>query len=150
MEPQMLRDGPVQVEVTQQETGTGPRLRVRSLPQGTWLDLDPLELEGLTRLPFIVFAELGEASATAGELVAVGPPEAGMEVLRNEFAMVAVAIADEPNGSWLRVRNLASGAEVRLRAGQLDRLTRLRHRDLAPLVDPSGLLSEAEPDPDQV
>lgn len=150
MERRVVRDAEVEVEVTPEETGTGPRLRIHSMGHDTVVDLDPLELEGLTRLPFVVFTALEGASDVVAEAAAFGPPPPGMSILRNEFAMVGVGLVEGPEGSWLHLRDMASGAQIRLGAGHLDRLTRLRHRDLAPLVDPSGLLAQHEPDPDQV
>jgi hypothetical protein len=150
VERTVLREGSDEVEVTQQVTGTGPRLRIRSLVEDAAVELDPLELEGLTRLPFTAFPALEDRLDEADAGLAFGPPEPDLRILRNEFAMVGVSVADDPEGPRLRVRNMASGAEVRLKPGHLARLTRLRHRDLAPLVDPSGLAAEEEPDPDQV
>ena len=145
----MLGEGRDEVEVTEHVTGTGPRLRIRSLAEEAAVDLDPLELEGLTRLPFTTFPALEDRLDEADAETVFGPP-GDLRILRNEFAMVGVSVAGGAGGPRLRVRNMASGAEVRLRPGHLARLTRLRHRDLAPLVDPSGLAAEEEPDPDQV
>ncbi len=150
IERELLREGGDAVEISQRVTATGQRLRIHSLARGAVVDLDPFELEGLTRLPFTPFAPLEEARDELDPDVVLAGADDGLEILRNEFAMVGISIADGPDGRTLRVRNMGSGAEVRLRAGQLERLTRLRHQDLAPLVDPSGLSSEEEPDPDQV
>ena len=150
MEREVLREGSAEVEVSREVTPTGPRLRIRSVGAGVAVDLDPLELEGLTRLPFTPFPVFQEDGEEFGEELVFGPADPGLHVLRNEFAMVGVSVADRPEGRRLRVRNMGSGAEISLHAGQLDRLTRLKHRDLSPLVDPSGLAAESEPDPDQV
>lgn len=150
LDRELLREGAVAVEVSHHVTETGQRLRIRSVGRQAVVDLDPFELEGLTRLPFTPFAPLEEARDDVDQDVVLAAPDDRLEILRNEFAMVGVSVADGPDGRRLRVRNMGSGAEVRLRAGQLDRLTELRHQDLAPLVDPSGLSSEEEPDPDQV
>ena len=150
MDREVLREGAVEVEVSEEVTESGPRLRIRSLGGETSLALDPLELEGLTRLPFTPFDPLEGLSGGLGEDLVVAPPGPGLAILRNEFAMVGVGVAEGPGGPRLLVRNMASGAEVRLGPAQLERLTRVRHRDLAPLVDPSGLVAEIEPDPDQV
>jgi hypothetical protein len=153
MDPTLLREGDVEVEVSPHVTPTGPRLRLRSLPGGESLDLDPLELEGLTRLAFVTFPQLHDGPGEIESDFVVGGG-ADLEILRNEFAMVAVTVEEGPeegpDGGSLRVRNMGSGAEVVLRAHHLERLVRLHHRDLAPLVDPSGLAAAAEPDPDQV
>lgn len=150
MERRAIQDEEAEVEISAEQTGTGPRLRIRSVGTGgRSVALDPLELEGLTRLPFVAFTALPGAQDVAEETV-FGPPREDMDILRNEFAMVGVSVVEAPEGPRLHVRNMASGAEVRLRAGHLDQLTRLRHRDLAPLVDPSGLVVQEEPDPDQV
>lgn len=141
-----LREGPDEVQVSELVTSTGPRLRIHSLRDGDSVDLDPLELEGLTRLPFTPFPHL--ESDHDGEGSRVVTPT-GLHVLRNEFAMVGIGVTEEP-AARLRVCNMGSGAEVRLRASQLVRIAHLRHRDLAPLVDPSGLAAEREPEPDQV
>ncbi len=139
----------MEVEVSPEVTPTGPSLRIRSVGHGSVLVLDPLELEGLTRLPFTPLPGLEGAADETGDR-SPGRAEAGHEILRNEFAMVAVTLAAGPDGGRLLVRNMGSGAAVGLGAAELDLLSRLRHRDLAPLVDPSGLAAQSEPDPDQV
>ncbi len=155
MEPAVLREGTAEVGVAVEVTPTGARLALRA-PSGAAIALDALELEGLTRLPFSPFPPLGSAGSSisrGGEDGGreVGGAEAeGFEVVRNEFAMVGVRLAAEGEIRELVVRNIGTGAEVRLRPSQLERLARLHHRDLAPLVDPSDLVPEAEPDPDQV
>jgi hypothetical protein len=50
----------------------------------------------------------------------------------------------------MRIRDLATGAEVHLDPLELESLTRWKHEDFAPLIDPSGLVGTGEPDPDQV
>lgn len=150
MDAETLGDGEDEVEISEEVTGTGPRLRVRSVGEADALVLDPLELEGLTRLPFTSFPPLGTSPEAREGEIRLGAPETGLHILRNEFAMVGVSVTDEPAGPRLLVRNMASGAQILLSPGELAKLTRLRHRDLAPLVDPSGLTAEAEPDPDQV
>lgn len=72
------------------------------------------------------------------------------EIYQNEFAMVEVARHETETGPRLRIRDLASGAEVFLDPVELESLTRWRHEDFAPLVDPSELVPTTEPDPDQV
>jgi hypothetical protein len=164
MDVETMGEGEDEVEISEESTGTGPRLRIRSVGKAVELDLDPIELEGLTRLPFTSFPALGPAPGPAlgpepGPALGaspdlhqggVGAQEAGLHILRNEFAMVGVSVTEEPDGPRLRVRDMASGAEILLPPEQLAKLTRLRHRDFAPLVDPSGLAAEEEPDPDQV
>jgi hypothetical protein len=52
-------------------------------------------------------------------------------VLRNEFAMVEVALVEGRNGPGLAVRDSETGAGVTLDPLELEALTRLRHEDLA-------------------
>jgi hypothetical protein len=149
MERQLLRDGGDEIEVSREFGPTGGWLRIHSIPDDAAILLDALELEGLTRIPFTPFVPFEGDTDDVGQDTVYGAPT-GLEILQNEFAMVGIGVTDDPEGARLRVRNMGSGAEVRLRARQLRRLVRLRHRDLSPLVDPSGLTAEAEPDPDQV
>jgi hypothetical protein len=81
-----------------------------------------------------------------GTAVPAGSPE----VYQNEFAMVEVTRYETETGPRLRVRDLSSGNEIFLDPVELEGLTRLRHADFAPLVDPSERVSAPEPDPDQV
>ena len=74
----------------------------------------------------------------------------GMRVYKNEFAMVAVGHHETSSGSRLHLVDLASGGEVFLDPMELEGLTRARHTQFAPLLDPSFATSEGEPDPDQV
>lgn len=73
-----------------------------------------------------------------------------LQIFQNEFAMVEVGRFETPSGPRLLIRDLASKAEVYLDPIELEGLTRVRHSGFAELLDPSGLLSEGEPDPDQV
>ncbi|MCI2421001.1 hypothetical protein MOQ72_26510 [Saccharopolyspora sp. K220] len=75
-----------------------------------------------------------------------GPPE----IYQNEFAMVEVSRYETESGARLCIRDLASGNSVFLDPLELEALTRARHKDFAPLVDPSDLVSTPEPDPDEV
>ncbi|HEX5404948.1 MAG TPA: hypothetical protein VFX16_21880 [Pseudonocardiaceae bacterium] len=72
------------------------------------------------------------------------------EIYQNEFAMVELSRYETETGPRLHIRDLASGAEVYLDPIELESLTRWKHQDFAPLVDPSQLVGAAEPDPDQV
>jgi len=72
------------------------------------------------------------------------------EIYQNEFAMVELSRYETETGPRLCIRDLASGAVVYLDPVELESLTRWRHDDFAPLVDPSELLVVAEPDPDEV
>ena len=74
----------------------------------------------------------------------------GMTVYKNEFAMVAVGHHETASGPRLHVVDLASGGEVFLDPMELEGLTRARHREFAPLLDPSDVTLREEPDPDQV
>lgn len=138
------------VVVCEEVTATGPRLRIALSSGAAEVVLDPLELEGLTRLPYTAFPPLEGAPDRAGVLIGHTDPEATLQILRNEFAMVGIGFAEDEGGGRLVIRNMGSGAEVLLAAEQLARLTGLRHAQLAPLVDPSGLVAAEEPDPDQV
>ena len=51
--------------------------------------------------------------------------------LRNEFAMVEVALVEGRNGPGLAVRDSETGATVTLDPLELEALTRIRHEDLA-------------------
>jgi hypothetical protein len=72
------------------------------------------------------------------------------DIYRNEFAMVEVGRHETDSGPRLHIRDLTTGAEVYLDPLELESLTRWKHGDFAPLVDPSGLVGTGEPDPDQV
>jgi hypothetical protein len=72
------------------------------------------------------------------------------EIYQNEFAMVELSRHETGSGPRLRIRDLATGAEVFLDPLELESLTRWKHEDFAPLVDPSGFVGTGEPDPDQV
>ncbi|MGH3503591.1 MAG: hypothetical protein ACRDQA_22245 [Nocardioidaceae bacterium] len=74
----------------------------------------------------------------------------GMEVYKNEFAMVAIERAETDNGPRLHIVDLASDCEVFLDPIELEGLTRIRHRQFAPLLDPSDAVVADDPDPDQV
>jgi hypothetical protein len=148
METQLYEEGSVAIEVSRFETPSGPRLRLRDLGESTEIFLDPLELEGLTRIrggglvlgrPSI--DDDDEDSHTGG---------LSEEVFQNEFAMVTVGRLDRGGRARLVVRDLASRAEAYLHPLELKELTRLKHRQFAGLLDPSELVAAAEPDPDQV
>jgi hypothetical protein len=72
------------------------------------------------------------------------------EIYQNEFAMVELTRYETETGPRLHIRDLSSGAEIFLDPMELESLTRWRHEDFAPLVDPSGLVHSSEPDPDEV
>jgi hypothetical protein len=72
------------------------------------------------------------------------------EIYQNEFAMVEVSRHVTESGPRLHIRDLATGAEVFLDPVELESLTRWKHQDFAPLIDPSDLVGLPEPDPDQV
>ena len=74
----------------------------------------------------------------------------GMRVYKNEFAMVAVGHHETHSGPRLHIVDLASGEEVFLDPMELEGLTRARHKQFAPLLDPSDVRPGDEPDPDQV
>jgi len=58
-------------------------------------------------------------------------------VVRNEFAVVAVEVRGEPGRERLRIEDTRSAVSVELDALELESLAWARHRDLAPLLDPS-------------
>ena len=72
------------------------------------------------------------------------------EVFKNESTSVEVGRFETQAGSRLMVRDSASGAEVYLEPAELEKLTLIRHDYFAPFLDPSELVAEGEPDPDQV
>ena len=134
MKTEVFKNESTSVEVGRFETATGPRLMIRNLTSGAEIYLDPFELEGLAR-----------AAQEPPE-----PPSVRSEVYRNEFAMVEVGRFETQAGSRLMVRDSASGAEVYLEPAELEKLTLIRHGYFAPFLDPSELVAEGEPDPDQV
>ena len=56
--------------------------------------------------------------------------------LSNEFASVEVQVDREANGPRLRVRDLLTGHAIFLDPKELAALTRVRHEDLKPFIDP--------------
>jgi hypothetical protein len=58
-------------------------------------------------------------------------------VIRNEFAMVQVDQDDSAKGTRLMIQDVQTGDCIYLDSLELEALTRLRHKDFAPLVDPS-------------
>ncbi|MGH2737006.1 MAG: hypothetical protein ACRDKZ_15610 [Actinomycetota bacterium] len=148
MTQDLLKDRSASVEVARFETASGPRLRVRDPESGDQIFLDPIELEGLTRLRESRDGPLRELLGDAEEAAEPGSSE--LEVLQNEFAMVQIGRLETGDGPRLFIRDLASRAQTILQPSELRGLTRLRHRNLAPLLDPSELVAAMEPDPDQV
>jgi hypothetical protein len=67
-------------------------------------------------------------------------------VIRNEFAMVEVLKDDSAHDPRLLIRDMQTGATVHLDALELEALTRVRHGDLRPLLDPSQTLSVRDDD----
>ena len=147
MELHLLEEGSVAIEVSRFETSSGPRLRVRDLRDSAEIFLDPLELEGLTRIRHGSWVLEESPHDGVDEYSVEAVPG---EVFQNEFAMVTVARLETEGQMRLYVRDLASQAEAYLRPVELQELTRLRHRQFADLLDPSELVAAAEPDPDQV
>jgi hypothetical protein len=149
METQLYEEGSVAIEVSRFETSSGPRLRLRDLGESTEIFLDPLELEGLTRIRGGGLA-LGRPSMDDDEEEDSHGGGLSGEVFQNEFAMVTVGRLDRGGRTRLVVRDLASRAEAYLRPVELQELTRLKHRQFSGLLDPSELVAAGEPDPDQV
>jgi hypothetical protein len=148
METQLYEEGSVAIEVSRFETPSGPRLRLRDLGESTEIFLDPLELEGLTRIRGGGLV-LGRSSFDDEEEGSHGEG-VSEEVFQNEFAMVTVGRLDRGGRARLVVKDLASRAEAYLHPLELKELTRLKHRQFSGLLDPSELVAAAEPDPDQV
>lgn len=137
------------IEVSKYQTATGPRLRLRRhTPRPAEAYLDPLELEGLTRVrykPISLFPPRpDQADATTPRM------DGTMEPLQNEFALVSVGVARVGSEEGLMIRDMNAGQTVVLRAQELDALLRARHRDFAPLVDTSDLVAIPEADIDQM
>jgi len=136
------------VEVSRFETATGPRLRLRkagAIPIDAYLD--PLELEGLTRVRYKPIRVL-PAGPSDREQRRIRPAGASVQPLQNEFAMVGVAVADGNGEPSLLIRDMNAGQTVLLSAAELEALLRARHMDFAPLIDTSDLVAIPEPDLD--
>ena len=87
--------------------------------------LDPLELEGLTRVRYKPIPLLPPRSEHADETT---PRTDGtMEPLQNEFALVSVGVARVGSEEALLIRDMNAGQAVLLRAYELDALLRARH-----------------------
>lgn len=137
------------VEVSKFETATGARLRLRRPGHtATEVYLDPLELEGLTRVRYKPIALLPSRNAEDEAALRTAAPEQ-IERLQNEFAMVGVGVARWRNEAGLVIRDMNAGQTVLLTADELEALLRVRHRDFAPLIDTSDLEAVHEPDIDQ-
>ncbi|TMI71348.1 MAG: hypothetical protein E6H05_12695 [Bacillati bacterium ANGP1] len=136
------------IEVSKYQTATGSRLRLRRhTPRPAEVYLDPLELEGLTRVRYKPIALLPPRSEQTDE--ATPRTDGTMEPLQNEFALVSVGVAHVGSEEALLIRDMNAGQAVLLRAHELDALLRARHRDFAPLVDTSDLVAIPEADIDQ-
>jgi hypothetical protein len=136
------------VEVSRYETPTGARLRLRLAEGGSEAFLDPLELEGLTRIRYKPIPAVPAATGDGVEAAAEAWKALGerSERLQNEFALVAVALV---GSDGLLVRDMNAGLAVILGAQELEALLRVRHMELAPLVDTSDLVALPEPDIDE-
>lgn len=143
------------VEVSKFETATGARLRLRragsagaGAPAEAEAYLDPLELEGLTRLRYKPIAVL---SRTRTDRERPGQPAKAeaVEHLQNEFAMVGVGISHANSDTRLVIMDMTAGQTVFLTSQELEALLAARHMDLAPLIDTSDLVAIPEPDIDQ-
>ncbi len=140
------------VQVIRYETPTGVRLRLVAADRGREAFLDPLELEGLTRIrykpiPTLLAVALGDGAGEAAEVWRRHAEVA--EWLQNEFALVGVALVRAQSEDGLLVRDMNAGLAVVLREPELESLLGLRHMDLAPLVDTSDLVALPEPDIDE-
>lgn len=136
------------VEVSKYQTATGPRLRLRrNAPRPAEAYLDPLELEGLTRVRYKPIPLLPPKTDPREE--GALRQDRAMESLGNEFALVGVGVARVGSEEALLIRDMNAGQAVFLRAHELEALLRARHRDFAPLVDTSDLVAIPEADIDQ-
>ena len=80
------------IEVSTYQTATGPRLRLRRhTPRPAEAYLDPLELEGLTRVRYKPIPLLPPRSDQAD--AATPRTDGTMAPLQNEFALVSVGVA---------------------------------------------------------
>lgn len=137
------------VQVSRFETATGPRLRLRRTA-GVQMEafLDPLELEGLTRVRYKPIALL-PAGPSEQEDKRTRQTTAPLQPLQNEFAMVGVAVARTNGEPGLLIRDMNAGQSVLLSPSELDALLRAHHMDFAPLIDTSDLIAIPEPDLDE-
>ena len=55
-------------------------------------------------------------------------------LLRNEFALVEIAVVDPGNGPALHIRDVETGRSIVLDPLELEALTRCKHADFGPLV----------------
>ncbi len=137
------------VDVSRFETATGPRLRLRRAgTTSTEAFLDPLELEGLTRVRYKPITLLPAGPSEREERRARAATEA-IQPMQNEFAMVGVAVARTDGEQGLLIRDMNAGQTVLLSAAELEALLRARHMDFAPLIDTSDLVAIPEPDLDE-
>lgn len=147
MRPALLESKTAAVEIAADTTPARQRLCVRDARSDAEVCLDPIELEGLTKMREIRLEALVDGGEPAPE---TPPAPVELELLQNEFAMVEVGHVETTRGGCLFIRDLASRTEVCLDADTLCGLTRLTHGEFAPLLDPSQLVQAEEPDPDQV
>lgn len=138
------------VEISKFETATGARLRLRQAGR-TQVEtyLDPLELEGLTRVrhkPIIMLR--APARRVPDEALRRAAAER-VEPLQNEFAMVGVGVTKWNSEAGLLIKDMNAGQIVLLTADELEALLRARHMDFAPLIDTSDLVAIPEPDIDE-
>jgi hypothetical protein len=148
MESALLESETAAVEVAADITPARQRLWLRDTCLNVDVYLDPIELEGLTKVRKVRFEAVRDR-ATAEPALVPGSL-AKLEVLQNEFAMVEVGVARSDHGDCLFIRDLVSRAEICLDAEVLRSLTQLSHSQFAPLLDPSQLVLTEDPDPDQV
>lgn len=79
-----------------------------------------------------------EEAARMRSLLEALNADPGRLVVRNEFAVVAVAVHETGNGrSRLLIEDLRTRQTVELDALELESLAWSRHQDLDPLLDPS-------------
>lgn len=137
------------VEVSCYETASGVRLRLRHL-RGGEVFLDALELEGLTRARYKPVTGLSIAPGNGQEdgFEEWRPAESAQR-LQNEFALVSVVVVDRKGRPGLLVRDMNGGLVIILGPEEVEALVRVRHMDLAPLVDTSDLVALPEPDLDE-
>lgn len=138
------------VEVSKFETATGARLRLRRADRAqVEAYLDPLELEGLTRVRYKPIAVLPGVAHRAPDDALRRAAAERVEPLQNEFAMVGVGVTRWNSEAGLLIKDMNAGQIVLLTANELEALLRARHMDFAPLIDTSDLVAIPEPDIDE-
>ena len=69
--------------------------------------------------------------------MSTGPEEGPILHIFNEFAHVEVHVQPARTGNLLFIRDIQMGTAIALDPLELEALTRIRHEDFGPIVDPS-------------